>query len=134
MSFPIDWTPDQAKSFIQDQVEQAAQWDPWLIKTPPQIRYTGFRAKGWVMPEVGGSSSLAAILGRCHHNIMGRELVRDAFPGTADARYFRADLGEQVIYYGPSGGNIHAPDEYVELKTVLEVSRVLSRFIISWCG
>ena len=100
----------------------------------PTVRYNGFQARGWVAPEIAGSGSLVGLLEECHRGVMGRDLERDAFPGTADARYFKAGLGEQSIYYGPRGGNLHAPDEYVELESVLECARVLSRLVIRWCG
>ncbi|MCY3775460.1 MAG: M20/M25/M40 family metallo-hydrolase, partial [Candidatus Aminicenantes bacterium] len=63
----------------------------------------------------------------------GRLIVHTA-PNLWYARYFKSQLGEQSIYYGPKGGNLHAPDEYVELDSVLEAARVLSRLVIRWCG
>lgn len=134
MSFPIDWTPERAQDFAEEQVRRAAESDPWLARNRPAIRYNGFRARGWVTPPVSGPSSLVGLLEKCHQGVTGRDLERDAFPGTADARYFKAELGEQSIYYGPRGGNLHAPDEYVELESVLECARVLSRLVIRWCG
>ncbi len=134
MSFPIGWPPERSQDFAEEQVRRAAGTDPWLIRNPPAIRYNGFRARGWVTPPVSGPSSLVDLLEECHQGVTDRELERDAFPGTADARYFKAELGEQSIYYGPRGGNIHAPDEYVELESVLECARVLSRLVIRWCS
>ena len=134
MSFPVDWPPERAQEFAEDQVRRAAAPDPWLVRNPPRIRYNGFRARGWVAPEIAGLDSLVDLLEECHRGVTGRELDWDGFPGTADARYFKADLGEQSIYYGPKGGNLHAPDEYVELASVLEAARVLSRLVIRWCG
>ena len=134
MSFPVDWPPDRAQDFAEEQVRLAAADDPWLVRNPPRIRYNGFRARGWVAPGVTGPSSLIGLLEECHHGVTGRDLEQDAFPGTADARYFNAGVGEQSIYYGPRGGNLHAPDEYVELESVLEAARVLSRLVIRWCG
>jgi hypothetical protein len=134
MSFPIDWSPERARNFAEEQVRRAAGTDPWLVRNPPTIRYNGFRARGWVASPVTGPCSLVDLLEECHRGVTGKDLERDAFPGTADARYFKAELGEQSIYYGPRGGNLHAPDEYVELESVLEAARVLSRLVIRWCS
>lgn len=134
MSFPIHWPPEHAQEFVEDQVRRAAARDPWLVRNPPRIRYNGFRARGWVAPEIAGRDSLVDLLEECHRGVTGRELDWDGFPGTADARYFKSALGEQSIYYGPKGGNLHAPDEYVELDSVLEAARVLARLVIRWCG
>ncbi|MCY3774449.1 MAG: M20/M25/M40 family metallo-hydrolase, partial [Candidatus Aminicenantes bacterium] len=84
MSFPIDWPPERAQEFAEDQVRRAAAPDPWLVRNPPRIRFNGFRARGWVAPEVTGLESLVDLLEECHRGVTGRELDWDAFPGTAD--------------------------------------------------
>jgi acetylornithine deacetylase len=53
--------------------------------------------------------------------------------GTADARYF-ADSGIPAVYYGPAGGGMHAPDEWVAVESFRRVARVLARTITGWCG
>ena len=45
-----------------------------------------------------------------------RPLVRE-MAGASDAGYF-SPLGVQVIDFGPAGGNIHGPDEYVSLSSL----------------
>ena len=32
------------------------------------------------------------------------------------------------------GGNLHAPDEWVDLESVREVTKVLALTAIDWCG
>lgn len=49
--------------------------------------------------------------------------------GTADARYF-ADRQIPAVYYGPAGGDMHAPDEWVNLDSARRVARVLARTIV----
>lgn len=53
--------------------------------------------------------------------------------GTADARYF-ADRNIPAVYYGPAGGGMHAPDEWVGLASVRRVARVLAGTIAGWIG
>jgi acetylornithine deacetylase len=53
--------------------------------------------------------------------------------GTADARYF-ADEQIPAVYYGPAGGGMHAPDEWVDLNSVRHVGGVLARTILGWSG
>ena len=136
MSFPIGWSFEQVQKFIERHIGTAASESPWLADNPPSVRYPGFRALGWAADESSGDtdSSLIETLTRCHQATVGKPLERRGFPGTADARYFDSAGGEQALYYGPSGANIHAPDEYVELDSVAQVARVLARLIIAWCG
>jgi acetylornithine deacetylase/succinyl-diaminopimelate desuccinylase-like protein len=52
--------------------------------------------------------------------------------GTADARYF-ADRQIPAVYYGPAGGGMHSPDEWVDLASVRRVAHVLANTIVRWC-
>ena len=134
MSFPIGWSFEQARSFVETHLERAASSDPWLAEQPPTVRYPGFRALGWEMDSEAGDGSLIQTLSEAHQTVRGRGLKQGVFPGTADARYFSPKKGEQAVYYGPVGANLHAPDEYVELESLLETARVLARMIVGWCG
>ena len=134
MSFPIGWSFDQARNFVETQLERAASSVSWLVEQPPTVRYPGFRALGWAVDPEASDGSLIQTLSEAHQSVRGRDLKQGVFPGTADARYFSARKGEQAVYYGPSGANLHAPDEYVELESLLETARVLARMIIAWCG
>lgn len=131
MSFPIAWSFATARAFVEEQLRSACAEEDWLIEEPPTLRFPGFRARGW---EVDRQGSLFKALAGGHRAALGNDLGEIAFPGTADARYIRPDLGQQAAYYGPSGGNIHAPDEYVDIASVLDVARVLARVIVDWCG
>jgi succinyl-diaminopimelate desuccinylase len=48
--------------------------------------------------------------------------------GTSDARHATA-LGIPAIVFGPKGGNLHAQDEWVSLKSLLKVQNVLDHWI-----
>ena len=76
---------------------------------------------------------MVTALAAAHSTVTGGSLPMIHFPGTTDARAFGA-RGEPAIVYGPSGGNQHAPDEYVDLDSVLLVARVLARLIVEWCA
>jgi acetylornithine deacetylase len=129
MAFPIGWSFTQVQAFIERHLARAIATDSWLAKNPPTLRYPGFRALGW---EIDDHAPLVQLLEQCHSATVGTPLERDAFPGTADARYFTTD--EQAIYYGPAGSNQHAPDEYVALDSIVPVARVLAQLILEWCG
>lgn len=66
--------------------------------------------------------------------MLGKELEFSVVFGTADARYFDQAHGEQAVYYGPSGDTFHAPDEHVDLDTMINGAKVLAFLIVEWCG
>jgi len=39
-----------------------------------------------------------------------------------------------VLSFGPNGENIHGVNEYVDLDSVIDCTKVLASFIIEWCG
>jgi acetylornithine deacetylase len=133
VSAPRDWPLERAKAAVEALVVAAAAEDPWLRDHPPTVSYPGFQAEGWALADVPGSSAIRTLVGDVHAAVAGSPLRDTPFPGTADGRYFAA-RGEPAIYYGPSGGNQHAPDEWVDLESVRLVARVLARTIVEWCA
>jgi acetylornithine deacetylase len=56
------------------------------------------------------------------------------FTGTTDARFFNLHFDVPATCYGPLGGNLHAPDEWVDLASVRQVTKVLAAAALDWCG
>ncbi len=44
------------------------------------------------------------------------------------------EFGVPAVLWGPSGGNTHAADEYVELDSVTVAAQALLLFVCRWCG
>lgn len=127
MSFPIGWRVVEAIEFVRRQITDASQPDPWLQQHSPTVAFPGYRAASW---EGKPQSPWREALEDAHRDVLGSDLTATVFPGTADARYFTAE--EEVLYYGPSGGNIHAPDEFVEIESVKQTARVIARLLVEW--
>jgi acetylornithine deacetylase len=49
-------------------------------------------------------------------------------------RFFNLFYDSPCTCYGAVGGNLHAPDEWVDLESVREVTKVLALTAIDWCG
>jgi len=127
-SFPPDWPAERAQTVIEARIHSISQAHPWLRENPPALRYHGFRAKGW---SVGLDEPIVRLTASAYQAETGTDAtVKPAF-GTADARYF-GDAGTPAVYFGPAGGNMHAPDEFVELQSVALVARVLARVVLGW--
>ncbi len=66
--------------------------------------------------------------------VMGGEMEYLTFTATTDARFFNLYYDVPATCYGPEGGNLHAPDEWVDLESVRQVTKVLATTAMDWCG
>ncbi|MGV9194764.1 ArgE/DapE family deacylase [Microbacterium sp. MC2] len=128
MAYPIGWSVDQAKQFVVDRIAAFGASHAWLAENPPQIRWHGFQARGYAIdPE----SPIVALLRSQVEAVSGEPARVTPMFGTADARYF-GDVGVPATYYGPTGGGMHSPDEWVSLASVRRVAAVLARTAVEW--
>ena len=51
-----------------------------------------------------------------------------------DLRFFNLYHDTPATCYGPAAGNLHAPDEWVDLTSLEATTKVLARTIMDWCG
>lgn len=110
---------------------EAAKEDPWLSENPPEIGFHAFLAEGCTVSKE--EPIFGALKGR-HREVMGGDPEFKSFTGTTDIRFFNLYHGIPATCYGPVGANLHAPDEWVDLKSVENVTKVLALTIMDWCG
>jgi len=122
---------DAVQRRFADRVSAAAAADEWLREIPPEVRFFGFRAEGVIYD---GASDIARVLASCHQAVTGRECQRVASTATIDNRFFDLHFGIPSVCYGPAGGQLHAPDEWVDLESVRTCTKVLACTIADWCG
>lgn len=53
--------------------------------------------------------------------------------GVTDGSHYAAG-GVQALRYGPTGGSAHAADEWVDVDSIRETTRIFVAAIIDWCG
>ncbi|HET7520470.1 MAG TPA: ArgE/DapE family deacylase [Candidatus Limnocylindria bacterium] len=128
LGFPRAWTVDEAEDRVRQAVAEAARADDWLRDTPPQVRFNGFRAHGHVADE---ASELVRCLTQAHADAHGTPAVGKLMATTTDARSYLA-AGIPAVCYGPVAHNIHGVDEAVELDSIVEGARTLTRFLATW--
>ncbi len=116
---------------IEDCVRQAAQANPYLANTPPEIVYHGFQAEGYVLQD---ADAQVAALDRSHRAVTGQPLQQKTLTGTTDARFFGLYAGIPGLVYGPQAESIHGYDERVSLSSTLRVTQAIALFIADWCG
>lgn len=64
---------------------------------------------------------------------LGFEPAVAGIEGPCDMYVFH-EFGVPAVLWGPRGGNIHMPDEYVEIDSLVQSTKALLSFVCSWCG
>jgi acetylornithine deacetylase len=96
-----------------------------------RVEWRGFHAHGFGLSR---DEPIFDVLGRAHESVHGAPLAYLAFTGTTDARAFVVHGSTPATCYGPIGGNLHAPDEWVDLESVKTTTLVLAFAAAEWCA
>ena len=125
--------PGESAKEIRDQVTrvvmEVAQSDEWMRDHPPRIEWFGWQADPWEQdpndPFVTTFKASAERVTSREIDIVGKTAGLD----TRFAQYF----GMPALTFGPDGENIHGIDEFVNLDSLVECTKVLASFIVDWC-
>ncbi len=72
-------------------------------------------------------------LSACAQTILGKQPVIAGIEGPCDLFIFQQGFGIPAVLWGPSGGNTHAADEYVEIDSLIAAAKALLLFVAEWC-
>jgi len=64
------------------------------------------------------------------HEVTGEELRTDYSTGVSDNNRLVPDAGIPMICLGPKGNGVHQKDEWVDLKSVEQISKVYQKFLL----
>ena len=130
LSYPLGWSVEQAQQAVTDHLHRRTTSHPWMGAHPPTLRWHGFRAEGY---HIDVDAPIVRSLAEAVESVTAQPARYGPMFGTADARYFD-QRGIPAVYYGPDGGGMHAPDEWVSLASVHRVARALARTMMEWCS
>lgn len=69
---------------------------------------------------------------RCLSQVIGEPAeIYVGWAGSTDARYFR-EMGIPVVVLGPSGGNYHGANEYVELDSLGTLGKIFAELVMKF--
>lgn len=123
--------PSDAAAEIESCIYEASQRNTFLSKNMPEVEYTGFFARGYILEE-GSDAELT--LARNHNLSFGSTLESFVTPGYLDGRVFVLYDECPCLVYGPISKNIHAVDEAVSLSSLKNITGTIALFIADWCG
>jgi acetylornithine deacetylase len=122
---------EEVEARFKERLFAAANSDDWLSENPPEVSFYAFRAEGCTVDR---DEPIFAPLQRKHRDVTGQRLEFSSFTGTTDIRFFNLYQAVPATCYGPIGANLHAPDEWVDLTSVREVTQVLALTLMEWCS
>lgn len=124
--------------------EQDAVWkevEGWLnrlIERHPQafpIRPRMELGLRWMhATQIDPSHPLVTTLRDSIVHATGRTPTVKGAPYQCDMWALHRNFNMPAVVFGPSGGNSHAADEYIELASVFAFAESLLLFILEWCG
>jgi acetylornithine deacetylase len=121
---------DEMRGMVERTVQEAAAAHPTAFATPPEIRYRGFAAQGYEIPQ---DHLLVTALSSAYARQHGVLPALVATTGTTDARVF-GHAGIPAVCFGPYAEGAHGVRERVYVPSVIQTAQVMGLFVKDWCG
>ncbi|RAP77741.1 acetylornithine deacetylase [Paenibacillus montanisoli] len=124
---------------VEDHLLRIAQADPWLRNNPPVFRWGGrsmIEERGEIFPslELDMDSEGFKSLFANHQAVLGAEPAFGMSPTVTDAGWL-GRAGIPTVIYGPGQlAHAHAVDESLDIKELLDYTKVMIGFIADWCN
>ena len=128
--YPGDSLSERSRQ-IEKTLQNLVQENGLVKKAKPVLVYHGFYGEGYTLPE---NTDAENELASAHEGIFNSPLKRIAVTAATDSRFFGIYQNTPALVYGPAGERIHAFDEYVDLDSLKNITKVYARFIQNWCG
>ncbi|MFQ6126894.1 MAG: ArgE/DapE family deacylase [Candidatus Heimdallarchaeota archaeon] len=131
----IAWPPGEEiteiKAQVEETIEQVNQSDLWLKENPATVEWFGWQT----IPHLQDPHHPIVQLVKNHfEEISGSQATICGVPWGLDTRFYVLYANIPALTCGPRGGNLHGIDEYVELDTVVETTKILALTILDWCS
>ncbi len=104
--------------------------DPWLSKNPPVVEFYGFRSDGH---SVSRENPAFGTLNDCHKILTGQDAEEYIATATTDLRAFHFFGKGQCTCFGPTGGNYHGANEWVDIQSIIHTAQTYALFLSRWC-
>ena len=123
-------TREEVRREVEERIAAVAARDPWLREHPSTVEWFGWQADPWrqdaAHPFVTTLAGVAA-------EVTGERPPLVAATAGLDAR-FAGPFGIPAACIGARGDGMHGIDEYVEVESVVETTKILAATIVAWCG
>ena len=111
-------------------IVNVSRHDPWLRENPPKVEFTE-RYSGY---ELDANHPFVQALKEAYHEVKNGQAKIIGADGGNDAWVRSIFGGSSTVTFGPSGGNAHGADEFVNIDDILATEKILALTILEWCG
>lgn len=126
--------PGEEKERIDEEfyhwLDELASARPDLFPQKPDVR---FPIQWLPASAIDSQHELVTALAGAFEQVTGTQPLVRGIGGPCDMFVFHQHFNMPAVLFGPRGGNTHAPDEWVDLDSVLVTVETLARFICRWC-
>ena len=130
----VGYLPGETREDVRAEVERAcaaaAADDPWMRDHPPVIEWFGWDAEPW---QEDARHPLITTLQEAGREVLGRPIETFSRTSGVDSR-FPHYFGFPGVCWGHRGDNNHGVDEWTDLESVVQSTKVLALVIMKWCG
>jgi acetylornithine deacetylase len=130
----IGYLPGERREEIRAVVDRtcrdAVAGDPWMNEHPPVIEWFGWDAEPWQEDE---RHPFLTTLQSAGEEILGRPIETFSRTSGVDSR-FPHYFGFPGVCWGHRGDNNHGVDEWTDLESVVQSTKVLAVMLMKWCG
>jgi acetylornithine deacetylase len=124
-------TKDEVRSDFETFVHHWAQQYSWLRDHPPKIQWDLY---GLHFPPLNTPPTHPLVQNLvAARKRLGKETEVSGFIAVCDAAHY-AGVGVPCVIYGSSGDGFHGKDEYVEVDSLVETTKLIADSIVAWCG
>jgi len=129
----LGFVPGESGKEVMAEVEQtvleAVKDDDWFIDHPPKIEWFGWDTEPWMEPD---DSAFVRAFSATGKKTLSSPPELLGSSGGLDNR-FGPYFNVPSVSFGPLGANAHGIDEYVQISSLLTVTKTLALFIADWC-
>jgi acetylornithine deacetylase len=131
MKFLPNETSAEVRRDFEAFVHHFAQTDAWMRHTPPTIQW---ELGGLHFPAMNTPVDHPLVKSLVSHKSrLGKAPQVKGFVAVCDAAHY-AGAGVDGVIFGPSGDGFHGVDEYVDIESLVETTKVIAASVIDWCG
>jgi acetylornithine deacetylase len=98
---------------------------------PPQVTFPSRSLPG---SAISAQEPLVTELTDCAARALNKPVPVVGFEAPCDMYIFHMVTQTPTVLWGPSGGNTHAADEYVEIDSLVDAAKALLVFVHRWCS
>lgn len=135
IDFDLKYLPTEESHNIRVDFEKFvhhwAMQDPWLSENPPVVQW---ELAGLHFPAFDTSPDnplVTSLVNQSERLEMSGRIT--GFPAVCDGAFYR-NSGATPVIFGPIGADAHGPNEWVDIDSIVNVTKVMAVAAIEYCG